>query len=61
MESTEVIVWEAASNDEFLSSVATARRITKSGAFESSEQLAVVDGDIGDNATSTKIAGCAMR
>jgi NAD(P)-dependent dehydrogenase (short-subunit alcohol dehydrogenase family) len=40
--------------------VANARHITTSGAFELSDKLAVVDGDIGDNTTSTKIAGCAI-
>jgi NAD(P)-dependent dehydrogenase (short-subunit alcohol dehydrogenase family) len=40
--------------------VANARHITTSGAFELSDKLALVDGDIGDNATSTKIAGAAM-
>ena len=34
--------------------VANARHITTSGAFEPSAKLALVDGDIGDNGTSTR-------
>jgi NAD(P)-dependent dehydrogenase (short-subunit alcohol dehydrogenase family) len=40
--------------------VATSRRITKSGAFSSADNLALVDGDIGDPQTATKIADTAV-
>jgi NAD(P)-dependent dehydrogenase (short-subunit alcohol dehydrogenase family) len=40
--------------------VANARHVTTSGVFELSDKLAVVDGDIGDNATSAQIANCAI-
>src|SRR5207249_1424360 len=40
--------------------VATSRNITQSGAFEPSDQLALVDGNIADAATAAKIADVAM-
>jgi NAD(P)-dependent dehydrogenase (short-subunit alcohol dehydrogenase family) len=40
--------------------VASSRRITKSGAFSSVDNLALVDGDIGDPATAAKIAETAV-
>ncbi len=40
--------------------VANSRNITKSGAFAASDNLALVDGDIGDPATATKIADTAV-
>jgi len=40
--------------------VASSRNITKSGAFEASEKLALVDGSIAEAATATKIAEVAM-
>ena len=40
--------------------VASARTITKSGAFVSSDRLALVDGDIGQRATAATIAQVAM-
>jgi NAD(P)-dependent dehydrogenase (short-subunit alcohol dehydrogenase family) len=39
--------------------VATSRRITKSDAFEASDKLALVNGDIGEPATAAKIAEAA--
>jgi NAD(P)-dependent dehydrogenase (short-subunit alcohol dehydrogenase family) len=40
--------------------VASSRSITKSGAFSSADNLALVDGDIGDPATAAKIAETAV-
>src|SRR6516165_9477173 len=40
--------------------VANSRHITKSGAFSSSENLVLVDGDIGDPETASKIAETAV-
>jgi NAD(P)-dependent dehydrogenase (short-subunit alcohol dehydrogenase family) len=40
--------------------VASSRSITKSGAFSSADNLALVDGDIGDPATAEKIAETAI-
>ena len=40
--------------------VATSRDMTKSGAFVASNQLAMVDGDIGECSTAAKIADTAM-
>jgi NAD(P)-dependent dehydrogenase (short-subunit alcohol dehydrogenase family) len=40
--------------------VATSRQITKSGAFSPVDNLALVDGDIGDPRTATRIAGTAL-
>jgi NAD(P)-dependent dehydrogenase (short-subunit alcohol dehydrogenase family) len=40
--------------------VATSRRITKSGAFSPADNLALVDGDIGDPQTAIKIAETAV-
>jgi NAD(P)-dependent dehydrogenase (short-subunit alcohol dehydrogenase family) len=40
--------------------VANSRNITKSGAFAASDNLALVDGDIGDPATAAKIAETAV-
>jgi NAD(P)-dependent dehydrogenase (short-subunit alcohol dehydrogenase family) len=40
--------------------VANSRNITKSGAFAPSDNLALVDGDIGDPATAAKIAETAV-
>jgi NAD(P)-dependent dehydrogenase (short-subunit alcohol dehydrogenase family) len=40
--------------------VASSRAITRSGAFEASDKLAVLDGDIADAATSAAIADVAM-
>jgi NAD(P)-dependent dehydrogenase (short-subunit alcohol dehydrogenase family) len=40
--------------------VASSRCITKSGAFSSADNLALVDGDIGDPATAAKIAETAV-
>jgi NAD(P)-dependent dehydrogenase (short-subunit alcohol dehydrogenase family) len=40
--------------------VANSRNITKSGAFEASDQLALVDGSIAEAATAAKIAEAAM-
>ena len=40
--------------------VANSRHITKSGAFSSADNLALVDGDIGDPQTATKIAETAV-
>jgi NAD(P)-dependent dehydrogenase (short-subunit alcohol dehydrogenase family) len=40
--------------------VANSRRITKSGAFSSADNLALVDGDIGDPQTAAKIAETAV-
>ena len=39
--------------------VANSRRITKSDAFEASDKLALVDGDIGEAATAARIADAA--
>ena len=39
----------------------TSRSITKSGAFSAADNLALVDGDIGDPATAAKIAETAME
>ena len=41
--------------------VATSRKITKSGSFEPSAALALVDGDIAEAETAEKIAEAAMR
>ncbi len=41
--------------------VATARNVTKSGAFEPSDALALVDGDIAKAETAQKIAEAAMQ
>jgi NAD(P)-dependent dehydrogenase (short-subunit alcohol dehydrogenase family) len=41
--------------------VATSRTITTSGAFEPAESLALVDGNIAEAATATRIADVAMR
>jgi NAD(P)-dependent dehydrogenase (short-subunit alcohol dehydrogenase family) len=41
--------------------VASARNITKSGAFPSADNLALIDGDIGDPATAATIAETAVR
>ncbi len=40
--------------------VASSRTITKSGAFSAADNLALVDGDIGDPATAAKIAETAV-
>jgi len=40
--------------------VASSRSITKSGAFSATDNLALVDGDIGDPATASKIAETAV-
>jgi NAD(P)-dependent dehydrogenase (short-subunit alcohol dehydrogenase family) len=40
--------------------VATSRDMTKSGAFVSSDKLAMVDGDIGESATAARIVDVAM-
>jgi NAD(P)-dependent dehydrogenase (short-subunit alcohol dehydrogenase family) len=40
--------------------VANSRRITTSGAFSASDQLALVDGDVGDPQTAAKIAETAV-
>jgi NAD(P)-dependent dehydrogenase (short-subunit alcohol dehydrogenase family) len=40
--------------------VASSRSITKSGAFSAADNLALVDGDIGDPATAAKIAETAV-
>ncbi|HUE13964.1 MAG TPA: SDR family oxidoreductase [Planctomycetaceae bacterium] len=40
--------------------VASSRNITKSGAFSAADNLALVDGDIGDPATAAKIAETAV-
>jgi NAD(P)-dependent dehydrogenase (short-subunit alcohol dehydrogenase family) len=40
--------------------VASSRSITKSGTFRSADNLALVDGDIGDSATAAKIAETAV-
>src|ERR1700730_4783374 len=40
--------------------VASSRSITKSGAFSAADNLALVDGDIGDPATAAKIAEAAV-
>jgi NAD(P)-dependent dehydrogenase (short-subunit alcohol dehydrogenase family) len=40
--------------------VANSRNITKSGAFAASDNLALIDGDIGDPATAAKIAETAV-
>ena len=40
--------------------VASSRYITKSGAFDASDKLALVDGDIGEAATATRIAETAQ-
>ena len=40
--------------------VANSRHITQSGAFGSIENVALVDGDIGDPQTATKIAATAV-
>ena len=39
--------------------VANSRNITRSGAFEQADNLALIDGNIGDAATAEKIAGVA--
>lgn len=41
--------------------VATSRSISKSGAFEASDRLALVDGDIGDIATAIEVAATAVE
>jgi NAD(P)-dependent dehydrogenase (short-subunit alcohol dehydrogenase family) len=41
--------------------VATSRSISKSGAFQPSDRLALVDGDIGDLATAIKVAATAIE
>jgi NAD(P)-dependent dehydrogenase (short-subunit alcohol dehydrogenase family) len=41
--------------------VANSRNITKSGAFSGSDQLALVDGNIGDCAVAAKIVGMAIQ
>jgi NAD(P)-dependent dehydrogenase (short-subunit alcohol dehydrogenase family) len=41
--------------------VGTSRHISKSGAFEESENLALVDGDIADSATAEKVAEVATQ
>lgn len=41
--------------------VATSRSISKSGAFEPSDRLALVDGDIGEVATAIKVAATAIE
>ncbi|MES2148921.1 MAG: SDR family oxidoreductase [Pseudomonadota bacterium] len=41
--------------------VATSRSISKSASFAPSERLALVDGDIGEMATATKIVATAMQ
>lgn len=40
--------------------VATSRQVSASDAFRASSQLALVDGDIGDPETATKVAETAM-
>ena len=40
--------------------VANSRHITKSAAFSASDHLALVDGDVGDPRTATKIAETAV-
>ncbi len=40
--------------------VANSRNISKAGAFAPSERVALVDGDIGDEATAARIAGTAV-
>lgn len=47
--------------DHGYSVVANSRAITTSGAFESSDRLALVDGNIADEATAQKIAEAAAR
>lgn len=47
--------------DRGYSVVANSRAITTSGAFESSDRLALVDGNIADEATAQKIAEAAAR
>ena len=39
--------------------VASSRNITRSGAFEASDKLALIEGSIADAATAEKIAGAA--
>ena len=41
--------------------VANSRNITQSGAFEASDRLALVDGNIADSATAAKIAEVAKN
>lgn len=41
--------------------VATSRTITKSGAFQPSDRLALVDGDIGEAATAAKVVEVALQ
>jgi NAD(P)-dependent dehydrogenase (short-subunit alcohol dehydrogenase family) len=41
--------------------VATSRSISKSGAFQPSDRLALVDGDIGELATAIKVAATAIE
>lgn len=41
--------------------VATSRSISKSGAFQPSDRLALVDGDIGEMATAIKVAATAIE
>ncbi len=41
--------------------VATSRSISKSGAFQPSDRLALVDGDIGEMATAVKVAATAIE
>jgi NAD(P)-dependent dehydrogenase (short-subunit alcohol dehydrogenase family) len=41
--------------------VANSRNISKSGAFEASDRLVLVDGDIAEAATAAKIAEIAIR
>jgi NAD(P)-dependent dehydrogenase (short-subunit alcohol dehydrogenase family) len=40
--------------------VANSRHVTKSGLFDASDKLALVDGDIGEAATATRIAETAQ-
>src|SRR5207244_11859267 len=40
--------------------VANSRKITKSGAFEASDEIALVDGNIAEPATAPRIVGTAL-
>ncbi|TIW05455.1 MAG: SDR family NAD(P)-dependent oxidoreductase, partial [Mesorhizobium sp.] len=40
--------------------VATSRQVSSSGAFRVSNQIALVDGDIGDPETATRVIGTAI-
>src|SRR5213592_4265481 len=40
--------------------VANSRKITKSGAFEASDEIALVDGNIAEPATAARIVGTAL-